>query len=141
MIQTKGALLIIRLHRLAHLPPAQHAAEILSENRVPCVVVEIGEGLSGDSVEHGIAKIVINPYVARALGPARPLFITVLATWLVAWRILRTGKPRLLLAHGLMEQTIAWVVARLFRVPFAAHVHEVYEAPDLSRLNRVFFFV
>lgn len=125
---------MIRLHRLAHLPPAQYGAEILQEKGVPVLIVEMGEGKPG-KFHNRFPKIVINP---KSVGVLTPIWLLFYATVYLCITILRNGKPRLIIAHGLFEQILGAVLSFFFRVPFAVHVHEIFDLRDLSFLNRLF---
>ncbi len=136
----KDKLIVLRFSRLGRIPPAQFATELLSESHIPVEVIEFGadnaatEWIAGRITKRRVRHIKLGFLPAGVLT-----LLDVLKTLLllVAWT-LKEGRPRLLLTTGLYEQWIAYVLFRLFGVPYVVAVHEVYDAHELSRLNRWF---
>lgn len=73
------------------------------------------------------------PYYFRSLF----LFVGVLLS--LSFKFIREGRPMLLVAHGLWEQALAYILKRIFFIPYVAHVHEIYEGRELSKWNRILF--
>jgi len=131
-----GRLLALRLFRLGRLPPAEAATELAAEAGIPVTVVEYGEVGPDRTGETSYARIRWGLSRARTFGG--PLAVWLVALWRLAKAFRGGGAPRLVLAHGLQEQAMAWVLHRLTGVPYAAHVHEIYDRADLGGLNRLF---
>lgn len=138
--QLKGKILFIRLHRLGHIPSAKYSAEILTENRLPVIVAEFGYTREKRFFVPGsIPRLRYScPWIHYLPKKLRvvPIFLSVLVRLLV--RVALTGRPRLIIAHGTQEQVMAWVLSKVFGIPFIVHVHEVYDSGELTPVNRLF---
>lgn len=137
----RDKLLIVRFSRLGRIPPAQYFAEIVHERGLPVLVFEFGEGAEIGLFEHKKPPRLRHPCsnsrrVPKFLRSATMLFE---AFSFLVGEITRSGKPRLVIAHGLMEEAIALGLNVIFKIPYAVHVHEIYNAKDLSRFNRLLF--
>ncbi|MCB0406098.1 MAG: glycosyltransferase family 4 protein [Bdellovibrionales bacterium] len=135
-----GKLLLLRLYRMGRLPSALYAASLLWEDGMPVVALEYGHFYEAQ-------KYVFEnfPRVRWASGWARwvPSPLRASAVWLVTlcrlfFAFVVQGRPRFIVAHGLQEQLLAYVIRIVWRVPYAVHVHEAFEYKDLSRTNKVF---
>lgn len=136
-------ILVLRLNRLAHIPPAQYGTEILLELGFPVLVVEFGQrGISEIGFfDREIPKIRLAATWTRFFPHSLKAALTCFwALQSLTIRILREGRPHFLIAHGIQEQWVAFGLAMLFRIPFAVHVHEIYNAKELSAFNRFCFY-
>lgn len=137
---TRGKCVILRLHRLKHLPPAYYATQILVENGVPVLVIEFGNVREvRTSVPGPIPTWRVQNPIARFFPRLRPVVCFIGTFMQVAWHFLRDGRPSLLIAHGMQEQCLAHALHLFFRVPIVVHVHEIYALKELDRFNRFFF--
>jgi len=134
MISTKDSILILRESRLGRIPSALFSTELMQDSGLPVVIVEYGNFKESK-------KMIYEPFPRMRLdGPWVRYFPQKLqAGLLLAWvlfklvfLILASGRPRILVAHGLSEQALAFVLSKLFWVPFVIHAHEVYEDADLK---------
>jgi len=131
---TLGKLLVVRLNRLGHLPPAQYAAEILAEAELPLLVFEFGAVSEKETRVAGPlckrrwaspwAKFLPKPLRSAAIWAGTLLHLTYL--------FVKDGKPRAILSQGLQEDALCAVLCTLFRIPLICHVHEIYDAKELS---------
>jgi glycosyltransferase involved in cell wall biosynthesis len=136
----KGKVLIPRLHRLSHLPPALYATQILQENGFDVLVIEYGRMKEEFScLTEPLPRLRwASPWAKGFPKKIRPLviflgvFLRLLAK--IAWE----GRPQLIIAHGMQEQSLAFLLGTLFRIPIVVHVHEVYEPNELDRFNQMF---
>lgn len=131
-------LLILRFSRLGRTPPALYGAELLAEAGLPVLAVEYGERKESQPFVDGkLPRLRLeSPWVTwfpRALQSRAFFFGTLLQ--LILWCV-RTERPKLIFAHGINEQVLAWYLHRLLGVPYAVHVHEAYEDSDLLGFNR-----
>ncbi len=140
-LELKQRILIIRIHRLSHLPPGLYGTEILSESGYPCTVFEMGEGTSTHRKMGDLETYSFNPFWLKLTGPLRPIALCITSTVLLILSIILKGRPCLIIAHGLFEQVVAFFVSRICWIPYGVHVHEIYDASDLSPINRLFFLL
>lgn len=140
LFSSKQKILVIRLHRLGHLPPAMYATQILSEKGHKVLVVEYGNAHESKSHIHGaIPRIRISTPLARFFPRVlRPFVFIADAVRKLSRQFKKEGLPKVLIAHGLQEQIIAYILHRRHGIPFIVHVHEIFNPEDLSRLNRLF---
>ena len=137
----RGKLVLLRFSRLGRLPPALYGAEILAENAVPLLVIEFGAFHEKVlRVDGAIPRLRFEspwarwlPHKARALAIFLSIFIR------VGRLMANEGKPKLIFAHGLQEQALAFLFKVFFGVPYAVHVHEVFDKHELTIANRVYF--
>lgn len=130
----KDSILILRLSRLGRIPPALFSAELIQESGLPVLVVEFGNlKESKKTVKDKIEKIRFDAPWAQWL-PKKFQFPTLLAwvTLALCSRFIFEGRPRILVAHGLAEQLMAWVLSKLFWIPLVIHAHEVYNPNDVE---------
>jgi len=138
--QLKDKLLVLRLHRISHLPPALYATQMLNEQGFPVLVLEFGR-IEEDipTKDTPVPRVRIGSpwtqWVPRRLRPLA-IFVTVVAK--VFLRLLSEGKPQLVVAHGMQEQCLAYLLNFFFRIPVVVQVHEAYEPHELDRFNRFF---
>jgi glycosyltransferase involved in cell wall biosynthesis len=139
----RGKLLILRLNRLGHVPPAFYATKILLEGHLPVLVFEFSRRKSGRLFSfherEGITVIRFSPSLKFL-----PKKFIALATFLLAalWlsQKLYRQRPRLILAHGIQEQTLAWILNRILGISYVVHVHEIYVAQQTGFSNKLFLF-
>lgn len=133
--------LLLRLNRLGHLPGAAYAAEILQEHGYPILAVEFGAiHEPHPRVLGNIPKLRLQAaWVSRIPRRARPLAILLNALFHLVQLVREQGRPHLIISHGLQENWVALVLHLLFRIPFVAHVHEIYDHCELRGLNRLCF--
>lgn len=139
MPDLKNSLLILRFTRLGKIPPATYSARLLAECGLPVCILEFDPESTGLSIEHQpILRVRLGlrwtNVLPRILRPPAILLSTLL--WLML-QFLKDGRPKLILSHGLYEQTIAALLKTVFRIPFVAHVHEIYDAANVSGFNRL----
>lgn len=134
MISFKDCVLILRVSRLGRIPPALASAELIQESGLPLKVVEFGnlretQKTSGDR----ISRIRFSAPWAKILPKKIQFPLLVILTFVrLAASFLFLGKPRILVAHGLPEQFIAWCLSKLFWIPYVIHAHEIYNKEDLQ---------
>ncbi|NDD03989.1 MAG: hypothetical protein EB078_03710, partial [Proteobacteria bacterium] len=134
MVQLKDTILVLRYSRLGRIPPAQYATEILQESGLPVLVVEYGNFKETKKfVSESIPKLRLDAPLLRFL-PTK--FHSVTWVFSVSIRLsllfLNRGRPKFIVAHGSSEQFIAWVLSRLFFVPYVIHAHEVFQEADVE---------
>lgn len=130
----KDSILILRLSRLGRIPPALFSAELIQESGLPVLVVEFGNlKETQKTVKDKIEKIRFDAPWARWF-PKKFQFPTLLVwvTLALCGRFIFKGRPRILVAHGLAEQLMAWVLSKLFWIPLVIHAHEVYNPNDVE---------
>lgn len=134
MVKTKDTVLVLRYSRLGRIPPAQFSSELIYEAGLPVLVIEYGNLKETHKVQNqGMTKFRIDaPFLKWA--PKALQFPLVLV-----WVFLKTmsliclsGRPKILVAHGLSEQLLIWILAHLFFIPYVIHAHEVYDEVDLQ---------
>jgi glycosyltransferase involved in cell wall biosynthesis len=139
----RDKVLVLRLTRLGRIPPALSATEILVEEGFPVLVVEYGN--IAEPKKRVDAKIPRLRLAWRWLAifprPLRPTLIFLAALARLGFACLTQGRPRLCIAHGLSEQTLAFCLHRVFGIPYVVHVHEVYDKNEVKGLNRFFLAV
>ncbi|MBI1860818.1 MAG: glycosyltransferase [Deltaproteobacteria bacterium] len=132
----KDTLLIIRLNRLAHLPPAQNMAEILLDRGVDCRVAQLGSHEL--TAQEPCPTFTLHLPLLAWFGPLRPILLCLYSAGALVRKIRRNGRPKLLVAHGILEQIVAFCVGTILKIPYLVHVHEIYDPADLSPVNRLF---
>lgn len=137
---TRGKCLVLRLFRLKHLPPAYNATSILCEQEVPVLVVEFGNLKEKTRyIEGPIPTYRMASRWTKIFRRFQPLVAFAETFFRLALLFLKSGKPKVMIAHGMQEQCMAWLLSVLFRVPVIVHVHEIYALSELDRFNRFFF--
>jgi glycosyltransferase involved in cell wall biosynthesis len=134
----KGKTVVLRHTALGRIPPALYSTQLLAESGFPILVLEFGEASPSLPKPQSRFERV---RLAGLRTPVGPLLALLHAFgWLTLTTIFK-GRPELLVAHGLQEQALAYFYSFLFRVPFTVHVHEPYQREELSRLNRLLFWM
>jgi glycosyltransferase involved in cell wall biosynthesis len=141
-----GRILVLKLSRLGHVPPGWYGTEILAEAGLPITVLEFSSENQGlkqreESLSSRFSRYRLGPrrwlrYLPQSL---RAIGTLCSVAYFLIQSIRRADRPSFLIAHGLQEQVVALILHKLFRLPYAVHVHEVYEAHELRGLARVFF--
>lgn len=136
----QDCLLVLRLNRLDYVPSGLYSSQLLLERGHEVVAVEYGFFQRRFEFEHSTPNRLRlgHPWLRRLPGPLRSIALHSVAAFRLVRLFLKHGRPRLLLAEGLHEQTVAWVVSLFTRVPYAVHVHEVFETKDVHGWNRLF---
>lgn len=140
-IRTNVDVLILRLNKLKHLPPAWYSSQAL-----------FGKGFSLSIVEFSVKDLSYSTYgfPCMRITLKRPylfprqiqFFILCLKTILqLSISFMKEGKPKSILAHGLPEYSIGYFLSWFFKVPLICHVHEAYKASELSFLNKCFLML
>ncbi len=111
-------IVVLRYNRLEHLPPALYQTQLLIENGYSLSVFEYGP----KNFPHRKAPF---------------LFGTVL--WHLIRRFKKEGCPRLIIAHGIHEQTLAFYLWFFLRIPYVVDVHEVYAKSEMRGFHRFLF--
>jgi glycosyltransferase involved in cell wall biosynthesis len=132
---------VLRQTTLGRIPPALYSTQLLSETGIPLIVVEFGENTTTTSRKQTPYPRVrlsslFSPILPQKFRPTIVFAETLFALFAAS---LWSGRPNLLIAHGLQEQTIALFLWWLLKVPFAIHAHEPFEKQELSRFNRFLF--
>jgi glycosyltransferase involved in cell wall biosynthesis len=136
---SKNKIVLLRLNQLESISSALASAEILAEESLGVLALEFGFGnqavetLSGKvpRVRFGFQWIRRLPFLLR-----RPTFL--MATFLrLAHFFIRYGRPKIVIAEGLSEQTLAFFLRLLSGVPYAAHVHDIFDEKDFRGWNRL----
>jgi len=134
MIQTKDSVLVLRVSRLGRIPPALFSTELIQESGLPTLVVEFGNLKEQQKiVKEKITKLRIDAPWAKWL-PKKAQFPAMTAWTLLklSFLFMTQGRPKILIAHGLVEQFVAWVLSKLFWVPVVIHAHEIYNPEDVQ---------
>jgi len=134
MIRTKDCVLVLRFDRLGRIPPAQFSSQLLQESGLPVLVVEYGNVKETKKVStQDLLRYRIDAPFLSGL-PKSVQFPLVLA-----WAFFRlfcliavTGRPRMIVTHGLSEQFLGWALARIFFIPYVVHAHEIYDPDDVK---------
>jgi glycosyltransferase involved in cell wall biosynthesis len=135
-----GKILVLRETRLGRLPPALHATEILVEAGFPVLAFEYGEPIANPQSRKIPGKIPRLRFCSK-VSLVAPKRLRAVVAWFatlfhLAIKVLWQGRPALLISHGLSEQTTAWVLNRLFKIPYVCHLHEIFDPEELSTFNR-----
>lgn len=139
-LRTRGKCVVLRLFRLKHLPPAYNATTVLHERGVPVLVVEFGNLKEVTRyIESPLPTLRMASRWTRYFSRLQPLLAFGETFFRLAVLFLRSGRPNVLIAHGMQEQCMAWLLSVTFRVPVVVHVHEIYALHELDRFNRMFF--
>ncbi len=138
-----GKILFLRLFRLGRIPSALNSAQILSEKGFPVVALEYGNLFEEEEeCVEGFPRLRWeSPWAMWVLRPFRPLAIFIGVLIRLCSKINDEGKPQIVIAHGLQEQALAWLLKFFLRVPYAVHVHEAFHRRDLSLGNWGFLLV
>jgi glycosyltransferase involved in cell wall biosynthesis len=141
-INIHNKVLVLRLNRLGHLPPAQYETEMLVESGVPVLVCEFGVSADKHTLPDQKLEKWRIPCSWTADLPTRLRPIAVFFwTFLTLLLKIQSQKPKFIIAHGLQEQTIALFLRALTGVCYVVHVHEAYEQNELSFINRLFLWL
>lgn len=134
----KNSLLVLRQHRLNHIPPARQSAELLAEAGLPVAVVEFGQAEQTTMTdEAGLPTWRLSSaWAQRVPSKLRAPMILAHALWILIRRC-QTERPALIETHGPQEQFLAWSLNRLFGIPYVAHLHEIYDAKQVRNLARL----
>ncbi|MBY0371211.1 glycosyltransferase [bacterium] len=137
---TRNKVLVLRLNRLEYVPSGLYSNSLLTEKGYPVVAVEYGFfSKRFESVDGLIPRLRLgHPWLRRWPGVLRTPLMHLLAL-LRVWRLVLGARPKFILAEGLHEQTLAWALHWLTGIPYGVHVHEVFEAKDVSGWNALFF--
>lgn len=139
LFQSRGKIVLLRLNRLESISSALASAEILVEKSLGVLALEFGFGTQAvetlntkvPRVRFGFEWIRRLPFFLR-----RPVFL--LATFLrLAAFFARNGRPKILIAEGLSEQTLALFLRFSLGIPYAAHVHDIFDEKDYRGWNQV----
>jgi glycosyltransferase involved in cell wall biosynthesis len=134
MVKTKDTVLVLRYSRMGRIPPAQFSTELICESGLPVLVVEYGNLKETTKIQNeGMIKFRIDAPLLKWIS--KPLQFPLILAWVFIKLVLAfcsNGRPKILVAHGLSEQVLAWVLSTLFFVPYVIHAHEVYDADDLK---------
>lgn len=138
--QFQDKILVLRYSRLGRLPPALYETEILKESGFPILVFEFAVG---DDVTRNISgnlpKLRYSvPRTCQRFGRLSPLLTLLWMGWQLYKLIRKSGKPKVVVSHGLQESCLALFLQRVFSIKFVIHAHEVFEKHELSPLNRLF---
>lgn len=131
----RGKILHLRQTKLGHLPPAVSATQMLTEAGVPQLVIEYGMQSPEwcRKIASDVPRIRFGDPYNRFLPPILRASARVVAAFLrVSKRILFEGKPAFILSHGVIEQAIAYFLNRVWNIPYACYVHEIYDLSDVS---------
>ncbi|MFM8269653.1 MAG: glycosyltransferase [Pseudomonadota bacterium] len=134
MVQTKDSVLVLRVARLGRIPPALFSTQLIQESGLPVVVVEFGNIKEPQKfIKEPLTKLRIDAPWARFL-PKKIQFPAIVAwvTLKLFFLFLVKGRPRILVAHGLVEQFVALLLSKIFWVPFVVHAHEIYNSSDVE---------
>ncbi len=136
----KNRLLVLRYSRLGRIPPALAAVQVLHEAGLPLVVIEFGRGnLRDESTADPIPRRRYRAVSLLGIPDGGKTLLDVLFAFLrIGLSILKEGRPRLIFSHGLYEQWLAYLLYKIWGIPYVAAVHEILEPKELSRLNRWF---
>lgn len=133
-MQTKDSILVLRVSRLGRIPPALFSTELLQESGLPTIVVEFGNLKETKRVvKETITKLRIDAPWAK-WAPKKSQFPVILV-WVIlklSFLFIKEGRPRVLVAHGIAEQFVAWVLSKVFWIPFVIHAHEIYDRQDVQ---------
>ncbi len=139
----KNTTVFLRLNRLDYVPSGLYSAEILAENHFPTLAIEYGFFQTTLQFEPGkVSRLRLgHPWARKLPSFLRSPFLHLTAAARLFGLIIRRGRPALLVAEGLHEQAIAWGLSRLLRFPYAVHVHEVFDGPELRGWSKVPFWL
>lgn len=134
----KNKIVILRVHRIGHIPPARYASEVLQEAKLSQVILEFGNLYEPVKYIKGeVPKVrFCSPLAFFLPSKLRSTWIFFSSLLQIVFFIFIKGRPRLLVAHGLWEQTVAWIVNKTLGVSYVVHVHEVFDFGDVSFFNR-----
>lgn len=134
MISFKDTVLILRVSRLGRIPPALASTELMQEGGLPVKVVEFGSVKETQKTSSSkIPRIRFDAPLFRFLPKKVQFPLLLLMTFFrLAISFFLLGRPRILVAHGLAEQFLAWILSKIFWVPYVIHAHEIYDKKDLQ---------
>lgn len=135
----KDRLLVLRFSHLGRVPPAQYETEILQEKGIQVVVVEFGNVTKGAGfVDAPLYKIRFPTQSGKGFPQKLKGAVAFLeAAGDLCLLVLKYSRPRLIVAHGLQEQCIAYFLKLIFKIPYAVHCHEAIEKHELTPFNRM----
>lgn len=126
--------MILRVSRLGRIPPALASTELLQEGGLPVKVLEFGNLKEPHKApKNRFIRIRFDApwvrFLPKKVHSPILLFITFVR---LATSFAILGRPKILVAHGLAEQVLAWILSKLFWIPFVIHAHEIYDKNDLQ---------
>jgi glycosyltransferase involved in cell wall biosynthesis len=136
----RGKVLVLRLNRLGHVPPALYATKALEQLGYETVTFEFGRAKERVRLTkcEGLSRIRVgSPFSAFAPKKFKSIFIF-FSTFAKLLKLCLTQRPRLIVTHGLQEQTLALGLKLVLSIDYVAHVHEIFE--EEKGANRFFLF-
>lgn len=133
MTSFKDCVLVLRVSRLGRIPPALASTELVQEGGLPVKVVEFGSLKETQKIiSDRLVRIRFDAPWVRFLPKKAQFPVLLFMTWIrLSSSFIILGRPRVLVAHGLAEQFLAWTLSKIFWVPYVIHAHEVYDKSDL----------
>ncbi len=136
-----GRVLVLRFNRLERIPPALYETQLLKEHGFPILVYEFGNIRldPGQVVDPTIERIsVADPWLKWIPSLLRSSLLFGASFLRLMSFYIRDGRPQFLIAHDVMEQTMALWCHRIYGTPYVVHAHEIYDPPKCSPLVRLF---
>ncbi len=136
----KDKILVLRYSRLGRLPPALYETEILQESGFPVLVFEfaVGDDITRN-ISGNIPKLRYSvPRTFLKFGKLSPILTLLWKGYQLIKLVRKSGKPRIIVSHGLQESCLALFMNWLYGIKFVIHAHEVFERHELSPLNQFF---
>jgi glycosyltransferase involved in cell wall biosynthesis len=135
-----GKVLLLRVNRLDYVPSGLYSAELLAEQGAPVLAVEYG--FFQRSLEKEAGKVprlrLGHPWARKLPSSMRSIVLHISAFCRLSWLFLRHGRPNYIVSEGLHEQAVTYLLHLVFRVPYACHVHEIYDPAHTRGWNRLF---
>lgn len=134
----KGRLLVLRFSHLGRVPPAQYETELLAESGIGVVIVEFGSVKGGRYIDAPLCKLRFPTQSGKVFPRKLRSAVAFLESASEVFSlVLKYSKPRLVVAHGLKEQCIAYLLRLFFKIPYVVHCHESMEPQELTPFNRL----
>ena len=101
------------------------------------LIAEFGNALpKTEWIEGKFPRVRFGDAWARHLpGTLQALLLIFVTTLRLLWLSLKTGKPALLVSHGIFEAAIVYTLSTILRVPYFCHIHEAYDRSEMRRFN------
>lgn len=138
----RDKVLVLRSARIGRVPPATFGTALLNEAGLPVLLLELDPQSSESSyVESPVPRLRIAfSQLHQSRWPKGPLLFWTLTRTLFSG-IRKTGRPRLVIAHSLLEQAVAWLAKLAFGIPYIVHVHEAFDSRQVPPFNRFLLFL
>jgi glycosyltransferase involved in cell wall biosynthesis len=138
VLSIRNSLLVINYQSIKYIPPAVQSTELLQEAGIPVVLFEFDIVREDETpADDEFQRIKFRVPTSKLLNSAAQIALLYIRTFSTLFlRCLTQGKPKFIICHGLATEIFGYLLKRLFGIPYAVHVHEIYDSDQVRRTQR-----